>query len=81
MLVAPILPHLTDSTERLEEIVAEVASRGVRVEPLSRYAVSEASPPLPAGIVFGYAEPPTVVLMEAVGEMVAVLRAHVARSS
>jgi len=74
-----LLPGLDVSVER--EIVAEVAARGVRVEPLSRYAVSEASPPLPAGIVFGYAEPPTVVLMEAVGEMVAVLRAHVARSS
>lgn len=59
-------------------IVAEVAARGVRVEPLSRYAVSESSPQLPAGIVFGYAEPSTVVLLEAVDVMIAVLRARFA---
>jgi len=61
------------------EIVAEVAARGIRVEPLSRYAVSEAAWPLPAGIVFGYAAPSTVVLLEAVGVMIDVLRAHVDR--
>jgi GntR family transcriptional regulator/MocR family aminotransferase len=61
------------------EIVAEVAARGIRVEPLSRYAVSEAASPLPAGIVFGYAAPSTVVLLEAVGVMIDVLRAHVDR--
>lgn len=59
-------------------IVAGVAERGVRVEPLSRYASSAASAPLPAGFVFGYAEPSTVVLMQAVGAMIDVLRAHVA---
>ncbi|BAJ75350.1 transcriptional regulator containing a DNA-binding HTH domain and an aminotransferase domain (MocR family) and their eukaryotic orthologs [Microbacterium testaceum StLB037] len=64
------------ATERA--IVAEVAARGVRVEPLSRYAVSDASPQLPAGIVFGYAEPSTVVLLEAVDVMIAVLRARFA---
>jgi len=60
-------------------VVDELRARGIRVEPLSRYAVDAASSALPAGIVFGYAEPSTVVLMEAVATMLGVLRAHVGR--
>ncbi|KTS13298.1 PLP-dependent aminotransferase family protein [Microbacterium testaceum] len=71
-----LLPGQGLDTERA--IVAGVAESGVRVEPLSRYAAGAVSAPLPAGFVFGYAEPSTVVLMQAVGAMIDVLRAHVA---
>ena len=71
-----LLPGHGVAVERA--IVGELAARGVLVESLSRYAVGEDSPSLPSGIVFGYAEPSTVVLLEAVGVMLTVLRAHIA---
>lgn len=61
-----------------QAIVDDIAACGVRVAPLSAYAVDAGTSPLPAGIVFGYAQPSTVALMEAVGAVVDVLRAHAA---
>ena len=72
-----LLPGRDVAVERA--IVGELAARGVLVESLSRYAVGEDSPARSSGIVFGYAEPSTVVLLEAVGVMLTVLRAHIAR--
>ncbi|WZH35195.1 MAG: PLP-dependent aminotransferase family protein [Microbacterium enclense] len=70
-----LLPALGSTAE--SEIVAELGERGIRVEALSRYAVGATSSGLPAGLVFGYAEPSTVALLEAVDEMIAVLRVRV----
>ena len=57
-------------------IVADLVERGIRVAPLSSYVWEGAATSLPAGIVFGYAEPSSVVLVEAIDAMLAVLRAH-----
>ncbi|MDF2992805.1 MAG: transcriptional regulator containing a DNA-binding domain and an aminotransferase domain [Microbacterium sp.] len=70
-----LLPALGSAGE--SRIVAELGGRGIRVEPLSCYAAGATSPELPAGLVFGYAEPSTVALLEAVDVMIAVLRARV----
>ncbi|WP_285136245.1 PLP-dependent aminotransferase family protein [Microbacterium sp. lyk4-40-TSB-66] len=57
-------------------IVADLAERGIRVAPLASYVWEGAATSLPAGIVFGYAEPSSVVLVQAIDAMLDVLRAH-----
>jgi GntR family transcriptional regulator/MocR family aminotransferase len=69
-----LLPGGGEDAERA--IVADLAERGIRVAPLRLYAWDGAAASLPAGIVFGYAEPSTVALVEAIDAMLAVLRAH-----
>lgn len=51
-------------------VVAGLAARGILVSPLSGYTVPGADVDVPAGIVFGYAEPSTPVLMGAVAEII-----------
>lgn len=70
-----LLPGRGEDAERA--IVADLAERGIRVAPLASYIWEGAASSLPAGIVFGYAAPSTVVLVEAIEGMLAVLRAHV----
>jgi len=91
-----------DGRELERAVVADLLARGIRVAPLSGYAVGANDPEgqgrralrvgeapacgdepgslpfagLPAGIVFGYAEPSTVALMEAVNAMIAVMQAR-----
>ncbi|MEV7757852.1 PLP-dependent aminotransferase family protein [Microbacterium sp. NPDC089180] len=55
-------------------MVDALAALGILVSPLSSYAVPGTAADLPAGIVFGYAEPPTPSLMDAVGRIIAVAR-------
>ncbi|MFF7684102.1 PLP-dependent aminotransferase family protein [Microbacterium sp. NPDC007973] len=55
-------------------MVDALAALGILVSPLSSYAVPGTAADLPAGIVFGYAEPPTPALMDAVGRIIAVAR-------
>ncbi|MCJ1707697.1 PLP-dependent aminotransferase family protein [Microbacterium sp. VKM Ac-2923] len=62
-------------------IVADLDQRGVRVAPLGSYAVDADATSLPVGIAFGYAEPSTVALMEAVHAIIDVLRRHAARGA
>nr|WP_281369434.1 PLP-dependent aminotransferase family protein [Microbacterium proteolyticum] len=69
-----LLPGRGEDAERA--VVADLAERGIRVAPLASYVVEGGATSLPAGIVFGYAEPATVVLVEAIDAMLAVLRAH-----
>lgn len=69
-----VLPGTDAATE--VDVVEALAGRGIRVAPLGSYAVPGVPTDLPAGIVFGYAEPSTVALMDAVAEIVSVLRAY-----
>lgn len=69
-----LLPGRGEDAERA--VVADLAERGIRVAPLASYVWEGAATSLPAGIVFGYAEPPTVVLVEAIDAMLAILRVH-----
>lgn len=69
-----LLPGRGEDTERA--IVADLAERGIRVAPLKSYVWEGATTSLPAGIVFGYGEPSTVALVEAIDGVLAVLRAH-----
>ncbi|MDU0367884.1 PLP-dependent aminotransferase family protein [Microbacterium sp. KSW4-17] len=55
-------------------MVDALAALGILVSPLSSYAVPGTAADLPGGIVFGYAEPPTPSLMDAVGRIIAVAR-------
>ncbi|MEW1707348.1 PLP-dependent aminotransferase family protein [Microbacterium sp. NPDC089190] len=55
-------------------MVDALAALGILVSPLTSYAVPGTAADLPAGIVFGYAEPPTPSLMDAVGRIIAVAR-------
>ncbi len=56
-----------------QDVVDRLAEAGVRVAPLTSYGVPGASTDLPAGIVFGYGGPSTVVLMDAVQTMIRLL--------
>jgi GntR family transcriptional regulator/MocR family aminotransferase len=71
-----LLPGRGEDAERA--IVADLTERGIRVAPLASYVWEGAATSLPAGIVFGYAQPSTVVLVEAIEGMLSVLRAHAA---
>lgn len=55
-------------------VVDALAARGILVAPLSGYAVPGAAVALSPGIVFGYAEPSTPVLMDAIAQVIAVVR-------
>lgn len=67
-----VLDDAPPASERA--VVDALAARGILVSPLSGYAVPGTAVDLPAGIVFGYAEPSTPALMEAVGRIIAVAR-------
>ena len=56
-------------------VVDALAARGILVSALSGYAVPGTVVDLPAGIVLGYAEPSTPVLMDAVSRIIDVVRA------
>lgn len=71
-----LLPGVGHAGE--DRVVAALAARGIRVAGLSAYAVDGAPVDLPAGIVFGYAEPSTLALMDAVDTLLAVVRAETA---
>jgi len=66
-----LLPAAGAGTE--QDVVDRLAEADVRVAPLTSYGVPGASTDLPAGIVFGYAGPSTVVLMDAVQTMIRLL--------
>ena len=72
-----LLPVAGAATE--QAVVDQLAARGILVSPLSGYAVPGAAVDVPAGIVFGYAEPSTPVLMTAVAELIAIVRAVASR--
>ncbi len=55
-------------------LVDTLAARGILVAPLSGYAVPGTAVDLPPGIVFGYAEPSTPALMDAVAQIIALAR-------
>ncbi len=65
---------LLDDAPRGSErsVVDALAAHGILVSPLSDYAVPGTVTDLPAGIVFGYAEPSTPALMDAIDRIIAV---------
>ncbi|MCY1718237.1 PLP-dependent aminotransferase family protein [Microbacterium sp. SL62] len=73
-----LLPGAGPEVERA--VVAELAARGILVSPLSGYAAPETAVDVPAGVVFGYAEPSTPLLLRAVAELIATVRAVVRAS-
>lgn len=73
-----VLPGAGSAVE--SAVVDDVARRGIRVAPLSSYAVPGETSDLPAGIVFGYAEPSILTLVEAIGDIIDVLRRHGAQA-
>lgn len=66
---------LFDGRRRGDEsaVVAQLAARGIRVSPLSSYDVPGEPVAHAPGIVFGYAEPSSVVFADAVATLVQVL--------
>ncbi|MDQ1084991.1 MULTISPECIES: PLP-dependent aminotransferase family protein [Microbacterium] len=68
-----LLAHASPEDEAA--VVDALADRGIMVSPLSGYAVPGTAVDLPAGIVLGYAEPSTPMLMDAVAQIIGVVRA------